>query len=307
VHLSAGDLLRNERASGGEHAELIERCLVAGEIVPVEITLDLLKRAMDLSVVGEEGGCGSPIFLVDGFPRNRDNLSGWTSLLPSSFARVLGALVYDCPVPVLTERILGRAETSGRSDDNLASALKRFATFERETAPVVRALEMVGEERGGGEGMKVVRVQGDGTVEEVWEGTVGGMDGFVRHDILTGSAELLRCVEGGDWEGWRRLCGEGMFEVDDGLATATPGEEMFRKYEGMPEAAVAVKEGKELRYSNSDAVVDVYDGTEATVSYDRRVETGEGELVAEFRETRVWSHRSTGWVCIHFVRKPVGL
>ncbi|KAK8374663.1 hypothetical protein O3P69_010124 [Scylla paramamosain] len=47
VHLSAGDLLREERAkSGSEYGELIDGHIKNGTIVPVEITCRLLERAM---------------------------------------------------------------------------------------------------------------------------------------------------------------------------------------------------------------------------------------------------------------------
>jgi len=326
IHLSAGDLLREERAAGAAdggnnadhpHAALIEECLVAGKIVPVAITLSLLQRAMDQATTSSSSSStttthGSPIFLIDGFPRNFDNLSGWVENVSPSTTSVLGALVYDCPIDILEKRIMGRAATSGRSDDNLTSARRRFVTFGKETVPVVQALEVVEELSGGGNGggLHVQHVRGDGTVDEVWEETKVAMDRFVRHDVLTANVELLTAVEGGDVEGYLKLCSEGMLadtndDADDGggdgVADSTSsGERTFHKYETIPATTTGG-----LRYSNHNAVIDIYDGTEATVSYDRRIETGEGELVAEYRETRVWSHRSPGWVCIHFVRKPI--
>ena len=46
-HLSAGDLLREERCrEGSEFGGLIEDCIVNGKIVPVEITCSLLENAM---------------------------------------------------------------------------------------------------------------------------------------------------------------------------------------------------------------------------------------------------------------------
>lgn len=67
VHLSAGDLLRAERAKpGSEFGELIEHHITNGTIVPVEITCSLLERAMTQSDKNN--------FLIDGFPRNEDNL-----------------------------------------------------------------------------------------------------------------------------------------------------------------------------------------------------------------------------------------
>lgn len=47
THLSAGDLLREERARpGSEFGTLIEECIKNGKIVPVEITCSLLENAM---------------------------------------------------------------------------------------------------------------------------------------------------------------------------------------------------------------------------------------------------------------------
>lgn len=75
VHLSAGDLLREERAKpGSEYGELIETHIKNGTIVPVEITCSLLDRAM------QESKSPHNKFLIDGFPRNEDNLRGWTQV-----------------------------------------------------------------------------------------------------------------------------------------------------------------------------------------------------------------------------------
>lgn len=47
THLSAGDLLREERArEGSEFGALIEDYITNGKIVPVEITCSLLENAM---------------------------------------------------------------------------------------------------------------------------------------------------------------------------------------------------------------------------------------------------------------------
>ena len=67
VHLSAGDLLRAERNSGSKNAELINDIILKGEIVPVEITVNLIKAAM------QGAGWSTKKFLIDGFPRNADN------------------------------------------------------------------------------------------------------------------------------------------------------------------------------------------------------------------------------------------
>lgn len=44
MHLSAGDLLRIERDSGSPDGDLINSYMKNGKIVPVEITINLLKK-----------------------------------------------------------------------------------------------------------------------------------------------------------------------------------------------------------------------------------------------------------------------
>jgi len=68
AHLSAGDLLRAERKlEGSEFGELIESHIVAGTIVPVEITCKLLENAMNKIMQDSMGDQDK--FLIDGFPR----------------------------------------------------------------------------------------------------------------------------------------------------------------------------------------------------------------------------------------------
>lgn len=51
VHLSAGDLLREERQRPeSEFGELIEDCITNGKIVPVEVTCSLLENAMNKTI-----------------------------------------------------------------------------------------------------------------------------------------------------------------------------------------------------------------------------------------------------------------
>ncbi|XP_013196225.2 UMP-CMP kinase [Amyelois transitella] len=137
VHLSAGDLLREERQRpGSEYGEMIEQCIRNGEIVPVEVTCSLLHKAMQKS--------GQTRFLVDGFPRNKDNLEGWTREMADK-TKLLFVLFFECSKDLCTERCLGRgAAGSGRSDDNLESLMKRFNTYLNDTMPIIEHYEKQG-------------------------------------------------------------------------------------------------------------------------------------------------------------------
>jgi UMP-CMP kinase len=69
--LSAGDLLREERDSGSETAAQINQCMVEGKLVPGEIPVNLMKKAIEKNLVK------SKKFLIDGFPRGQENLDLW--------------------------------------------------------------------------------------------------------------------------------------------------------------------------------------------------------------------------------------
>lgn len=134
VHLSAGDLLREERAAeGSQFGELIEHHITNGTIVPVAITCSLIERAMKVS--------DKDNFLIDGFPRNEDNLTGWTEVMGDK-VNLKGVLFFHCTQEICTDRCLGRgAAGSGRTDDNVESLRKRFVTYEEATMPIIRHFE----------------------------------------------------------------------------------------------------------------------------------------------------------------------
>ena len=132
IHLSTGDLLRKEREAGGATAATIEEYMTAGKLVPNEITVTLLKDAMERIT----RTTGKTNFLLDGFPRSLDNLEAWYEIFGRE-SELPKMLYFECPYVVLEKRILGRAKYSGRSDDNVKSVKLRFDTFKAETLPIV--------------------------------------------------------------------------------------------------------------------------------------------------------------------------
>lgn len=160
VHLSAGDLLRAEQQRETDNAELIKTFIKEGKIVPVEITVALIKQAID-----ENMAKGNYYFLVDGFPRNHNNLEGWEKLM-SEHSNLSFCLFFDCPEEVMEQRLLNRGLTSGRADDNIDSIKKRFKTFVEETIPVVAEFEKRGKKRAVSATQSPDKVYAD--VQAVW-------------------------------------------------------------------------------------------------------------------------------------------
>uniref|UniRef100_A0A6I8NKH2 Cytidine/uridine monophosphate kinase 1 n=1 Tax=Ornithorhynchus anatinus TaxID=9258 RepID=A0A6I8NKH2_ORNAN len=160
THLSAGDLLRAERKRpGSQYGELIEKYIREGKIVPVEITISLLKREMDETMAAN---VQKSKFLIDGFPRNQDNLQGWNKTMEGK-ADVAFVLFFDCDNEVCIERCLERGRSSGRSDDNRESLEKRIQTYLQSTKPIIDLYEKMG---------KVRKVDASKSVDEVFDRVV---------------------------------------------------------------------------------------------------------------------------------------
>ena len=79
---------------------------------------------------------GKEMFLVDGFPRNKDNLDGWARQMTGK-TNVKGVLFFECPDEICVNRCLERGKSSGRSDDNEETLMKRIKTYNESTLPIV--------------------------------------------------------------------------------------------------------------------------------------------------------------------------
>eukprot|EP00457_Paulinella_chromatophora_P002377 gb/GEZN01002381.1/.p1 GENE.gb/GEZN01002381.1/~~gb/GEZN01002381.1/.p1 ORF type:complete len:613 (+),score=118.27 gb/GEZN01002381.1/:41-1840(+) len=131
VHLSAGDLLRAEVKKGGPKAEKIQGHIKEGSLVPAALTVDLLKSAMDASMM-----VGQTRFLVDGFPRDQGNVDAWDKVVGKN-AKVLCCLYLNLSAELMEERLLERGKSSGRSDDNLETIKKRIKVFYETSLPII--------------------------------------------------------------------------------------------------------------------------------------------------------------------------
>ncbi|TPX38130.1 hypothetical protein SmJEL517_g00167 [Synchytrium microbalum] len=150
VHLSSGDLLRAEVASGSELGQQLDAIMKEGKLVPLDVTLRLIREAM------ERADPNAPGFLLDGFPRELEQAYAFEQQI----AKCKLALVFECPEEVLVERLLKRGETSGRADDNIETIKKRFQTFQDASRP---AIEYFQKEN------RCVKISSDVTPDQVYE------------------------------------------------------------------------------------------------------------------------------------------
>ncbi|KAL8542574.1 hypothetical protein ACS0TY_003451 [Phlomoides rotata] len=147
THLSAGDLLRAEKNSGSENGKMIENMIKEGKIVPSEVTIKLLQRAMEES--------GNDKFLIDGFPRNEENRAAFESVTGIEPEFIL---FFDCPEEEMEKRLLSRNQ--GRDDDNIETIRKRFKVYVESSLPVIEYYNSKG---------KVRKMDASKPIEEIFE------------------------------------------------------------------------------------------------------------------------------------------
>ena len=152
-----------QRDSGSEHGELINNIIKEGKIVPVAITCSLIKKAM------ENNGWEAHKYLVDGFPRNEDNVTGWNEVM-NDITNVPIVFWFDVSEQELEKRIMERSKTSGRNDDNPETLRKRFRQFNEEQVHIINKFAEQGIVR---------KINGAQSVEKVFADVKEALAGYI--------------------------------------------------------------------------------------------------------------------------------
>jgi len=167
THLSSGDLLREEVASGSPMGKDLDATMKKGKLVSLETVLTLIRKAMV-----KAASLGSRGFLIDGYPREVRQGELFESMIKPSDA----CLFFNVTDETMTKRLLGRALTSGRVDDNEETIKKRLHTFHESTQPVIDLYKSQG---------KLIEIIAEGTVDEIYAEAVAGvtqmMGGGAQH------------------------------------------------------------------------------------------------------------------------------
>jgi adenylate kinase len=151
-HISTGDMFRAAIAAGTELGRQVEPILASGALVPDEVTIALIRERL-----GEADARRG--FVLDGFPRNEAQAEALDEMLADIGRRLDGALFFDLPDDVATERMLARAVEENRPDDTPEVIAKRLATYHAETEPIVEHYRLAG---------KLVPLHAERTIPEVY-------------------------------------------------------------------------------------------------------------------------------------------
>ena len=129
-HIAAGDLLRAEVQHEPPLGKRVSDIMAKGELVPDAVILGLLMPRV-LAAADANG------YLLDGFPRSLEQAVEARKLAELAGAAPDAVVYLDVPREELVRRILARAATEGRADDNEETVQNRLKVFDEATSPLV--------------------------------------------------------------------------------------------------------------------------------------------------------------------------
>ncbi len=128
-HVSTGEMFRHHVANGTELGQKVETIMAAGEYVPDEITVAMLKERL-----AEPDAVDG--YILDGFPRTVPQVEALDALLgEEGLDRVV---VFEVVEGELTDRMLSR----GRDDDTEETIRNRFKIYSDQTQPLLDVYEV---------------------------------------------------------------------------------------------------------------------------------------------------------------------
>ena len=137
-HLSTGDVLRAEIASGSKLGQEINDIISLGNLIPDAQMIQLLQNY----IANLPAGCKGVIF--DGFPRTIPQAEALKKMLAERGHKVSAMIELDVPEEELMKRLILRGQQSGRSDDNEETIKKRLDVYHSQTEPLKKWYEQEG-------------------------------------------------------------------------------------------------------------------------------------------------------------------
>ncbi|HET9057318.1 MAG TPA: adenylate kinase [Chitinophagaceae bacterium] len=154
VHLSTGNLLREEINNKTELGLKASSFMDKGQLVPDEVVIGMVGSFFDANKSAKG-------ILFDGFPRTNVQAEALDKLLTTKKTSISIVLALQVSEEELVSRLMNRGLTSGRSDDiNEAVIRARIEEYEAKTAAVADYYRQFN---------KVVMIKGEGTINQIFD------------------------------------------------------------------------------------------------------------------------------------------
>lgn len=158
LHISTGDLLRDEMKGGTDLGKKIRKFVDSGELVPDQIVIEMIENKLSEKSTGNKG------YMLDGFPRTTVQAQDLDKILTKIGQPIDCALYMEASLPVILQRLTGRrvcrkcgaishiknrpskvagvcdvcgGELYQRPDDTEETIKNRMQVYAEKTAPIV--------------------------------------------------------------------------------------------------------------------------------------------------------------------------
>lgn len=161
VHISTGDLLREEIKEQTPLGREAKKLMEAGLLVPDHIMIGMISNKID----AHQHANG---IIFDGFPRTIQQAEALDKLLADRNTAISKCLFLQVSEAELLKRLLLRGQLSDRPDDQDEKIIrKRIQVYQEQTFPVALYYDKQG---------KRVNVRGEGSIDEIFSSLVQAIE-----------------------------------------------------------------------------------------------------------------------------------
>ncbi len=180
LHISTGDLLREEMKKNSDLGKEVKKFVESGGLVPDEIVTQMIKNKLTVQSDSRSEG-----YILDGFPRTEQQAESLDQILDDIQQPIDATIFMEATLPVVTQRLTGRrvcrdcgalfhvgnkppkkdgvcdqcqGELYQRPDDNEETIKKRMDVYMKNTQSVISHYQRQN---------KLVKVNGDRNAEKV--------------------------------------------------------------------------------------------------------------------------------------------
>lgn len=153
VHISTGDILREEVSKGSDLGQKAKSFMDNGQLIPDELIINILEKKVDENINAEG-------ILYDGFPRTVKQAEALDVMFEKKGLKLDTFLCLTADHDTLVARLLNRAKDSGRADDADVNVIEnRIKVYNEQTLPVAEYYKNQG---------KSVEINGIGEITDIF-------------------------------------------------------------------------------------------------------------------------------------------
>jgi len=137
IHVSTGDILREEIRLETELGMKVKDIIASGELVPDKYLIELLEHTCEK----HKDASG---FIFDGFPRTLRQAEALEEMMERTNCKVAKVISLEVPAEELVRRLVNRAIEQGRTDDTADVIKNRLVVYQKHTEPLIDYYKKLG-------------------------------------------------------------------------------------------------------------------------------------------------------------------